>query len=240
MTWSNYREPSWPPNYSQVMLTKWNAAGDIVWQKKSHYGYYSGARDFEVLPDGSFIATAFGAENERGGMLCKFSPDGDSLWTRGHNVAHGPHYLNDVTPTSDGGFVCTGEANRMMPIDAANFQQSQTIYVLKTDSLGCVVPGCHTVGVEEYALDLNQYLSLAPNPVAAGQPLRISFEPPAGFTPNGPVRVVVLDVTGRRVHEEQMRGTTHNLINLQPSTGLHYLHLTDGTRWLAGGKLVVE
>jgi hypothetical protein len=240
VTWSNYREPSWPSEYSQVMLTKWNAVGDIVWQKESHYGFNVGARDFEVLPDGSFIGVAFSAAAGLNGMLCKFSPQGDSLWTRGYQVAHGPHYLNDVTLTSDGGFVCTGEANRMMPIDAPNFQQSQTIYVVKTDSLGCVVPGCHTVGVQEYALDMNQYLSIAPNPVAAGQPLRIRFEPPPTFTPNGPLRVVLLDATGRRVHEEQMRGTTCNLAASNLATGLHYLHLTDGTRWLAGAKVVVE
>lgn len=242
VTWSDYREPTWQSNYSQVMLTKWDASGDIVWQKKSHYGYYAGARDFEVMPDGSFIAVAFSAENERGGMLCKFSPEGDSLWTRGHNVASGPHYLNDVTLTSDGGFVCTGEANRMMPQDAPNFQQSQTIYVFKTDSMGCVVPGCHTVGVEEYALDLNEYLRIWPNPLPAGQALQFTFEPPPTFTPTGPLRVVLLDASGRQVHEERVRGgtSTPNTINIQLATGLFYLHLTDGTRWLAGGKVMVE
>lgn len=248
VTWSNYRESAWPPNYSQVMLTKWNAAGSIVWQKKSHYGYYAGARDFEVLPDGSFIGVAFSAAAGLNGMLCKFSPQGDSLWTRGYQVASGPHYLNDVTLTSDGGFVCTGEANRMMPQDAANFQQSQTIYVLKTDSLGCVVPGCHTMGVQEYTLDLNEYLRIAPNPVIAGQPLRISFEPPAGFAPKGPLRVVMLDAQGKQVHAEQILSRTGGItshtssftLHTSLSVGLYYLHLTDGARWLAGGKVVVE
>jgi hypothetical protein len=240
VTWSNYRVSGWPPNYSQVMLTKWNADGDIIWQKKSHYGYYAGARDFEVLPDGSFIGVAFSAAAGLNGMLCKFSPQGDSLWTRGYQVASGPHYLNDVTLTSDGGFVCTGEANRMMPQDAANFQQSQTIYVFKTDSLGCVVPGCHTVGVQEYALDLNAYLRLAPNPVAAGQWLQLGFEPPADFVVQGPLRVVLLDALGRQVQEERMSGSTLSLSTATLTAGLYYLHLTDGTRWLAGGKLVVE
>lgn len=240
VTWSDYRDPSWPPNYSQVMLTKWNMNGQVIWQRKSHYGYYSGARDFEVLPDGSFVGTAFGAEGDRGGMLCKFNANGDSLWTRGHNVANGPHYLNDVTPTSDGGFVLTGEANRMMPIDAPNFQQSQTIYVVKTDSLGCVVPGCSTVGVQEYAVDLNEYLRIAPNPVAVGQPLSITFEPPAGFTAKGPLRVVVLDALGKEVQTLSLAGPAEQLTTDNLSSGLYYLHLTDGTRWLAGGKVVVE
>ncbi|MEX1132450.1 MAG: hypothetical protein WEC15_04425, partial [Flavobacteriales bacterium] len=248
VTWSDYREQGWPPNYSQVMLTKWNAVGEIVWQRKSHYGYYSGARDIEVLSDGSFIGTAFSAAAGLNGMLCKFSSEGDSLWTRGYQVASGPHYLNDVTLTSDGGFVCTGEANRMMPQDAANFQQSQTIYVFKTDSMGCVVPGCHTVGVQEYALDLNQYLRIWPNPLPAGQALQFTFAPPTTFTPNGSLRVVLLDAMGRQVHEQHLGHLGHSersegvpmAVTASLATGLYYLHLTDGNRWLAGGKVVVS
>jgi hypothetical protein len=242
VTWSNYREPSWPSEYSQVMLTKWNANGQVIWQRKSHYGYYSGARDLEVLPDGSFVGTAFGAEGDRGGMLCKFNANGDSLWTRGHNVASGPHYLNDVTLTSDGGFVCTGEANRMMPQDAPNFQQSQTIYVVKTDSLGCVVPGCSTVGVQEYALDLNEYLRISPNPVAVGEPLQMRFEPPLGTVFKGPLRAVVQDALGRQLQEQSLPAGTvvHRLAIAGYTPGLYYVHLTDGSRWLAGGKVVVE
>ena len=240
VTWSNYRDPTWPSEYSQVMLTKWSSTGDVIWQRMSHYGFNVGARDFEVMPDGSFIGAAFSAGAGLNGMLCKFSAEGDSIWTRGYQVANGPHYLNDVTLTSDGGFVCTGEANRMMPQDAPNFQQSQTIYVFKTDSMGCVVPGCHTVGVAEYALDFNEYLRIWPNPVAAGQPLKFTFEPPPTFTPAGPLRVLLLDASGRQVHEERMQQGAGQLATLPLAGGLYYLHLTDGTRWLAGGKVVVE
>ena len=224
------------------MLTKWNANGQVLWQRKSHYGFNSGARDFEVLPDGSFVGTAFISDASLNGVLCKFSPEGDSLWTRSYHVTNGPHYLNDITLTSDGGFVCTGEANRDMPQDAPNFQQSQTIYVVKTDSLGCVVPGCSTVGVQEYAVDLNEYLRIAPNPVALGQPLSITFEPPAGFTAKGPLRVVVLDAAGRTLQQGTMpSGVSAFTFPLSAlPAGLYYLHLTDGTRWLAGGKVVVE
>jgi len=241
VTWSNYRELTWPFEERQLMLTKWNAAGEVVWQKKSHSGYYASSRDFEVLPDGSFIGTAFSAEAGRNGLLCKFSAQGDSLWTRAYQVASGPHYLNDVTLTSDGGFVCTGEANRIMPQDAPNFQQSQTIWVLKTDSLGCVVPGCHTVGVEEYALDLNEYLRITPNPVLAGQSLHFTFDPPIEHEAQGPRRMLLLDAMGRQVREETtMHGTGHSTSTANLSPGLYYLHLADGTRWLAGGKVVLE
>jgi hypothetical protein len=241
VTWSNYRESNWPSEYRQLMLTKWNAAGDIVWQRKSHYGFYSSSRDLEVLPDGSFIGTAYNAAAGMNGMLCKFSHQGDSLWTRGYQVASGPHYLNDITPTSDGGFVCTGEANRTMPIDAA-FQQSQTIYVLKTDSVGCVVPGCQNVGVQEYVMDLNGHLRILPNPVR--DVLRAELELPTGTQLQGAVRAVLLNAQGQQVHAWPMRRSNDQVVLKEDisamQVGVYFLHIADAERWLAGGKVVVE
>jgi hypothetical protein len=54
---------------------------------------------------------------------------------------------------------------------------------------------------------------------------------------------------GRQVHEESIgTGTgTRQLAHLPTgqaglplAAGLYYLHLTDGTRWLAGGKVIVS
>ncbi len=154
-------------------------------------------------------------------------------------MLHGQHSFGDVEMTSDGGFLLTGSAWRFLPLDP-DIQTNFVTWVMKTDSLGCVVPGCHTVGIDEVALGLDQYLSNSPNPVASGQPLRITFEPPAEYLPQGPLRVAVVDATGRMVLEERMGGATLDLSMNKLTTGLYYLHLTDGTRWLAGGKFIVE
>ncbi len=238
ITWSAYKEPAWSLNTQEMMLTKWNAEGQVVWQRMYLYNYLNYAFDMEVLPDGSIIAT--GAYLNKA-VLIKFNAEGEELWSREHAVLHGQHYLYDVEPTSDGGFVCTGVAWRSQTLDP-QIQQSQTIWVVKTDSLGCVVPGCQLVGVEEYLLDLNEHLRIWPNPVARGTPLQLSFTPTPEFMPNGPLRLVVLDAMGRQVHEKSIgTGTgTRQLANLPLAAGLYYLHLTDGTRWLAGGKVVVE
>jgi hypothetical protein len=164
----------------------------------------------------------------------------DSLWMRRYwyyepDGAFSAAY--SVRSTSDGGLVMCG-ATRQGVTDPLPYLQSN--WLLKLDEHGCLVPGCHTVGIEDHVLGLNEYLRVWPNPVARGTPLHISFEPPPEFSPNGPLRVVVLDALGRQVQEETLRGTTHNLSTSNLATGLHYLHLTDGTRWLAGGKLVVE
>ena len=82
-----------------------------------------------------------------------------------------------------------------------------------------------------------------------GTPLSIAFTPPPTFTPNGPLRVVVQDAMGRQLHEEvlghngghrERSETIVTAVSASLAAGLYHLHLTDGTRWLAGGKVVVE
>ncbi|MBV6405339.1 MAG: hypothetical protein GFGODING_02107 [Flavobacteriales bacterium] len=236
VTWSEYREQAWPSYWQQVMLTKWDANGGIVWQKRSHYNYYSSTTDFEVLADGSFIGTGSQVGE---GLIAKFSPTGDSLWSRTYDVFHSDHQLYDVTPTSDGGFILCGrgDQNNLDPTPGL-----ETIYVVKTDSLGCVVPGCHLVGVSEYAMELQEHLKLWPNP--ATDHLRLELELPAGIAPQGAVQAVLLDATGREVLRERVRQNGNLLshsFTLSPfPPGLYHLHLADEKRWLAGGRVVVS
>jgi hypothetical protein len=242
LTWSAYRESDWEFEWQQTMLTKWSPGGSILWQRKVMKDYQVGTTDMEILDDGSIIASASVVNRA---ALLKFSPEGDSLWTREYTLFSGYHFMYDVQPTSDGGFVGTGAAFSFAPTDPG-IQTHQVIWVVKTDSLGCVVPGCNTVGVEEYVMDLNEHLRVWPNPVASGAPLTLSFTPPLEFTPNGPLRVVVLDALGKQVHEENF--TDHTPIGIgAPLTlhtsfapGVYHLHLTDNTRWLAGASFVVE
>jgi len=233
ITWSEYREPTWPSFYwQQMMLTKWNDNGGIVWQKRSHYNNYVNTHDFEILPDGSMIATGTSALEA---VLAKFSSTGDSIWSRSYAPTHGGSYLLDVQPTSDGGFVATGETRRYDPIDTA-FQTNQVIWVLKTDSLGCVVPGCQNVGVQEYALDMDEHLQVWPNPVSDW--LNITFEPPTEFTPQGALRITVQDALGKVVLQEVFTSRPIDVQHL--SAGTYHVHLSDEKRWLAGKTIVKE
>ncbi|MBX2980007.1 MAG: hypothetical protein KF905_11985 [Flavobacteriales bacterium] len=226
-TWSEYRDPQWPSLWQQMMLSKWDQEGNLVWQRKVNYNRFVGTYDLELLDDGSMVATGTAFLQ---GVLIKFSAEGDSLWSRGYSYTNDLHKFFDVEPTSDGGFVCTGAADRYFPLDP-QYQTSQMIWVVKTDSLGCVVPGCHTVGVEEYLLDLNEHLHVWPNPVASGTPLSLSFTPPPEFAAKGPLRVVVLDAAGRLVLEQALPkgghpdGIVHTLDAPALASGTYHLHL---------------
>lgn len=237
ITAGEYREDSWPNYWQQAMFTKWNAAGSIVWQKKSHYNYLTGPYDMEVLPDGSFIACV--RVGPAVTHIAKFSSTGDSLWSRGYTVFIDTHQPRDISLTSDGGFISTGFVDQ----DATGTHPGlQTCYVIKTDSLGCVVPGCQNVGVGEYEISLQEHLRIWPSP--ATDQVRVELELPEGYALSSAVRAVLLDASGREVLQEtvptngQLLSLTLSLGTVSP--GLYYLHLADEKRWLAGGKVVVE
>jgi hypothetical protein len=234
INWNSERSNDIPNYEERMVLTKRTSTGNLLWERSTVQGSDCIASDFEILPDGGFICT--GMKQGRG-VLVRYDPAGNMLWARDYSVLHGQHSFGDVEMTSDGGFLLTGSAWRFLPLDT-DIQTNYVTWVVKTDSVGCVVPGCQNVGIEEVALGHDQYLSISPNPVASGQPLRISFEPPAEFTHKGPLRVVLLDATGRLVHEERMGSTTFDHSMNKLTSGLYYLHLTDGTRWLAGGKVL--
>jgi hypothetical protein len=173
------------------------------------------------------------------GVLFKLDALGNTLWHRFYTHYPGASFGKDqifwdVKPTSDGGMVLTGETNS----DAFPYAQ---LWLLKLDSAGCLVPGCGSVGVEEYVDDLNKHLRVWPNP--ASEVLNLSLTLPEGAHVQGNVRALLLDGAGRVVQEEVVRQDLNHLnANLNVSTlaaGTYYLHLRDGKRWLAGSAVVV-
>ena len=199
----------------------------ILPKENDHYWLIGGANQYALNPDGRTL-------------LWELNENLDSLWMRKYwyyaaNGSFSAPY--SVRATSDGGLVMCG-VTRQGETDPLPYKRDN--WLIKLDSYGCLVPGCQNVGIDEVALGLNEYLHIAPNPVAQGQPLHVVFEPPAGFIAKGPLRVVLLDALGRQVHEERVQHGIGQLAPLPLATGLYYLHLTDGTRWLAGGKIIVE
>ncbi|HRH68457.1 MAG TPA: hypothetical protein PLB89_03015 [Flavobacteriales bacterium] len=236
VTWCRYDEDG-EDNYWETVLCKWDPDGGLIWQKRANHGYQTSTFDMEVLDDGTFIATVTVDEK---GLLCKYSADGDSLWTRTHTVFSNTayHILWDVEPTSDGGFVACGEV-----IQSGEDPQPglATIWMIKTDALGCVVPGCQNVGVQEYVLDLTEQLQLSPNP--ASDKVQVRLPLPEQITWRGAVQAVVQDARGAEVLRMPLT-TSQDLIagDLDVSglcAGTYHVHVVGNNRWLAGGKVVV-
>ncbi|MEZ4788789.1 MAG: T9SS type A sorting domain-containing protein [Flavobacteriales bacterium] len=235
---------------SGALMVKYTLAGDEVW-----------VRDQIIFADAETRSCTFtnGYEDENGdlivcgslrntalnlfdkGMLYKFDEEGNEIWSRFYshysNIPVGyPQLFKDVKPTSDGGFILTGETNGPAP------PNSHRLWLVKLDSMGCLVPGCHTVGVQEFESQLQSALQLSPNP--AHERVQVSLALPEGYRLEGTVQALLLDAQGKEVLRAQVPTNTTEVrgqldVSGLPS-GLYYLHLRDAAKWLAGGKVMLS
>ena len=202
----------------------------------------------EVEPAGDLVAVGQATpQGATSGVLLRTTSEGDSLWMRYYQyhdalVTNGQGQLRDVQPTPDGGFIAVGMAFPGGPY-------SQDVWVIKTDSMGCLEPGCHLItGMETQITNLRGALTVAPNPVSSGGNVRVNIALPENFTPQGALRLTVVSSDGRVVHEEVIGGAGHSersegvltALRAPRSAGLYHIHLSDASRWISGAKLVVE
>jgi hypothetical protein len=102
------------------------------------------------------------------GLLLRVSENGDSLWARkivypGQENKFGNMFY-DLKETPDKGFIMCGS---LQPVDTTTnpFNNYFTYgWVVKTDSMGCVVPGCHLYdGLTENKMP-SHVMKVFPNP----------------------------------------------------------------------------
>jgi hypothetical protein len=186
------------------------------------------------------------ALNDRG-LLVRTSSTGDSLWMFTYEyqdsiVTNGRGRFFDVLPTADGGFIAAGVVQIPFggpyPVD-----YSQDTWVVKVDSLGCIVPGCTGVGIEEQVTNLLGALRIYPDPVAIGQPFTLELELP-GSLHGVPLTATVVGADGKVLWQQALGsivGRTSFSIHLPgPSAGMYYVHISSQGKWLTGGKLIVQ
>jgi hypothetical protein len=229
--------------------------GEVLWS--NFYGYDCvGCAFFSAVEDtlrGGVVSVGdLRASQMSYGMMLRTTSTGDSLWMYRYqyvdeNVSQGQGRLRDVALTPDGGYIAVGRTLAVPGI------YSQDVWVIKVDSMGCLEPGCHLLtGIESQVTNLKGALTVAPNPVRSGEAVQVSISLPPSITPLGPLRLTVVSSEGRVAQEQligeggrrALQGTQQEVIltalpaGLSP--GLYHLHLSDGARWLAGAKVVVE
>ncbi|HRH37841.1 MAG TPA: T9SS type A sorting domain-containing protein [Flavobacteriales bacterium] len=150
-------------------------------------------------------------------------------------LSNGRGLLRDVQPTPDGGFIAVGMAFNQAPY-------SQDVWVIKTDSMGCIEPGCNLIqGMQTQITNLRDVLKVSPNPVAAGSSIQVSTALPKNFAAQGQLKLTVVSSDGRLVHEQRIGDPSSSQHMVAPlSSGLYHVHMSDATRWISGAKLVVE
>ena len=221
--------------------------GQVVWEHQYGPAMY-GKTLFATkeLPNSDLIAcgVTYDGGHEQG-LLLRTTANGDSLWMRNYAyhdsvIDQGQGRFWDVLPTEDGGCIAAGVAYNPFggPYPPG---YSQDAWVVKVDSLGCIVPGCDGVGITEQITNLGDALRLWPNPVS-GQ-LHVGLSLPGNFKITGPLTLSVTSLAGQVVLRQQVPTSAADEMLLDASglsAGTYALHLSDATRWLAGEKFVVQ
>ena len=113
--------------------------------------------------------------------------------------------------------------------------------MLKLDSMGCLVPGCQYVGINEIAFGLEHALRVWPNP--SNGHINLALDLPEGLPLEGPLLLQVFDARGRLMMRKDLGGNLAQTIQLdladQPA-GLYSAHISDARRILTGAKIILE
>lgn len=159
--------------------------------------------DIKFVEANRYVASGYwyaGDSSVVGTMIC-FNLDGQVIWDSyfsfvpAQDVFNYPwHELYEVKITPDGGFIMVGKAEDWVELSAGN--PGSFGWVVKTDSVGCLVPGCQDfLSVDDIEKPIVQ-LSLYPNPTSDF--LNIYFNDPA-FSGNALMQVY--DLRGKLMRE---------------------------------------
>ncbi len=145
---------------SDGVLMKITPDGDPVWTKK--YIPNSGSQSFwsvQVLPNGDIVAVGQTTNTDDGsqaGWLVKTDANGDTLWTRTYNPSDATDLLRNMLVMPNGDIVMVG-------FGRGENSTTQDGWILRVDSMGCLVEGCFSVGIDDRTID-DERFAIFPNP----------------------------------------------------------------------------
>ncbi len=193
-----------PPYRNYVYRT--DSIGSIIW-------HYNTSIDFDTLiygelypgltkelPNGDIFVSGYYKSNDFGsyiGLVGKIDINGIPYWERFYTANENPfddNRLQDMALTEDGGLIIIGAAFSDNEIEDQNF------WVLKLDSMGCLIPGCDTldVGIMDLTLSESNIL-IYPNPIKDEAIIQVS-----GVTDFNSIKILITDITGREILQESL------------------------------------
>ncbi len=186
--------------------------------------------------------TLYSAYLDPAGWLLRINSVGDSLWYREYyyypeDPVYGINYLYDVSKTEDGGFVTIGQAHTFLPPD-----NTQKMWVLKVDSVGCEISGCW-VGIDEASQNPGSdilargELSIWPNPAKDWISLRFPEN-----IPDEKAELKIYNLIGKQILNRsifiQNSSASLNISGLIP--GVYIVFCKDEKGMERKGKMVVH
>jgi hypothetical protein len=206
-------------------LMKLDTAGNMLWAKEYQVMGGQGLWGVVGLEDGTIVSCGVtdGPSDSQAGWLIKTDANGDTLWTRTFDESDGTDYLRNMLVMDNGDIVMVG-------FGRGTNSTSQDGWILRVDSMGCVVENCFTVGIEESSTNENGFI-VYPNPV--NDFLNIALK-------QGHInRVDLYNAFGALVYSET--GTAQQKrIDVSGLNGGVYLMLVETDRGVSSTKLMLE
>ncbi len=190
---------------------------------------------FRILPDGDLIFCGERLEaigtGIHVGWLCRMDSSGAIKWEHFYKQNDSSDYncLAEVKLMPDGGFIATGTCRDSLT-------KKQAVWLIRTDSNGCLVPGCVAPNAIEVFPESRMQIVVYPNPNTGN--FVLEYSKPLGFN----TALKVIDLTGRTIHTQQIqKGNYKTFVSLRKPPGIYLVQLSGekGER-LYSGKIEVE
>lgn len=157
------------------LIFKLDADRNVVWSTPFRGDLANGGTEFKEMveaTDGNgYVASGIVYEKEGTALghytswLVKASPESDSLWARRYTYFDGEFIAPrvwDMKATPDGGYMLVGIAPEVFDIVTNPIIPA---WIMKVDSFGCLIPGCHLPNANEEPGEAVPLLAIYPNPV---------------------------------------------------------------------------
>ncbi len=208
----------------------------IQWITRFPYDYALGHRYIFkaiALHDGNYLVEGDAGTYTFGYILAwaaKVSKNGDIMWSN-YYLSDSMHnsYFRDVVEMPNGNLVFTGAAfNDTIPA----WREVQDMWLVGTDSNGCVTDGCLTTRVPTSPSLSYGELTVYPNPATR----MLNFQ----YSLLNNVRIKLIDVTGRVMDEQALQNSSTASFNVSRYTPGIYLYQFITDSGVQSGKVIVE
>ncbi|MFN3940673.1 MAG: T9SS type A sorting domain-containing protein, partial [Chitinophagales bacterium] len=174
-------KPDYPHN---SLVFRLDESGELLWTFNSTYDIDTIYDNFLQLsvgleyPNGDILVIGYLATELIGdyhGYMARVDINGNAIWERRYPSPGGlgqDNRIHDVELTDSGGIIIAGAAYGEV------YAEDQNFWVMQLDSVGCLVPGCDTLGVSIMPMPFNNDFTVFPNPansycvVQTGTPLQ--------------------------------------------------------------------
>jgi hypothetical protein len=203
-----------------------DTAGNEIWSKEYEVAGGQGLWGVVGLDNGMIVSCGVtdGASGSQAGWLIKTDANGDTIWTRTFDEGIGTDYLRNMMVMDNGDIVMVG-------FGRGENSTSQDGWILRVDSMGCVVENCFSVGVDELEV-AEPSVSVYPNPNQG------TFTVQVLLAATDEATMEVYNISGQLVYSKRLYPGSNRLqLNVADGLYLYRVMVNREPKWL--GKISI-